>query len=491
MALNVSTFVDITTRISAGGVPRGQFGRGLLVTVDDTLAAGGSGKVQVFADNNAVTDTFSGDLADDAAVWFSADSPAKALYVGRWANAAVGTTLRGGTPAAVGTFTAANSTFVLNGNTVTVDLSSVSTFTAVATAIQTAIQAVTGFSTATFAYDTDAFLLTLADETAITDGVLADTASVSDTDIAASLGMAAASSPTYKLGSTAETIQAALTAMIALATGGEPVAIMLASDILDLAVADATQQAATAYAQAGDYIGGLLDTDTQALVANDTTSLSAQAFDLNQGQVSTLYSEPDARPDIALLALMSSQNLGQPASLLSPHAKALPGATTSDVSPSQHEELERKRVNVYTTVGGVASLVGGYTSRAGYWLDASWWLLWIKSELELAVWNAMRGSRRLTNAILQDELTSVLESGVRNGGIQPGRSVDAPTKSDIISTTGNEEFDGTLTSGYLVWIQPDSARTDSDRSNRLGRFKVWASGSEAIHEVLGDLVFVG
>ena len=93
MALNVSTFVDITTRISAGGVPRGQFGRGLLVTVDDTLAAGGSGKVQVFADNNAVSDTFDGDVADDAAVWFSADSPPKPLYVGRWANAAVGTTL--------------------------------------------------------------------------------------------------------------------------------------------------------------------------------------------------------------------------------------------------------------------------------------------------------------------------------------------------------------------------------------------------------------
>ena len=81
---------------------------------------------------------------------------------------------------------------------------------------------------------------------------------------------------------------------------------------------------------------------------------------------------------------MSAQRLNQPASIITAHAKAIPSVVASDVTPTQYEELKRKRVNVVTRVGGLSRLVGGYTSRAGYWLDASWWLLWIKNEMELA-----------------------------------------------------------------------------------------------------------
>ena len=44
MALDVSTFVDIRTQQSTGGVPSVDFGRGLLVTIDPAIAAGGAGK---------------------------------------------------------------------------------------------------------------------------------------------------------------------------------------------------------------------------------------------------------------------------------------------------------------------------------------------------------------------------------------------------------------------------------------------------------------
>ena len=52
MALDVSTFVDIRTQIAAGGVPSVDFGRGLLVTIDPAIAAGGSGKAQLFNNMN-------------------------------------------------------------------------------------------------------------------------------------------------------------------------------------------------------------------------------------------------------------------------------------------------------------------------------------------------------------------------------------------------------------------------------------------------------
>ena len=50
----------------------------------------------------------------------------------------------------------------------------------------------------------------------------------------------------------------------------------------------------------------------------------------------------------------------------------------SDITPTQYAELQRKRTNVVTFVGGASRMVGGYTSRDGYWLDAVWWLLWLE-----------------------------------------------------------------------------------------------------------------
>ena len=40
MALDVSTFIDINATIATGGVPRLAFGRGLVLTIDDTLLGG-------------------------------------------------------------------------------------------------------------------------------------------------------------------------------------------------------------------------------------------------------------------------------------------------------------------------------------------------------------------------------------------------------------------------------------------------------------------
>ena len=44
MALDLSTFVDISTMIATGGGLRQEFGRGLVVTIDDTISAGGPGQ---------------------------------------------------------------------------------------------------------------------------------------------------------------------------------------------------------------------------------------------------------------------------------------------------------------------------------------------------------------------------------------------------------------------------------------------------------------
>ena len=494
MALDVSTFVDIRTQIAAGGVPSVDFGRGLLVTINPAIAAGGSGKAVLFNNVTEATAVLgAGAALDAAAVWFSANPGPQALWVGRWATTDVPTTLRAGVaPSAAGAtpLNSANAAFSLNGNDVTANLSAANTYALIATAIQAAIIALGGtFVGATFAYDAVAarFALTLAGASILsppffgTPGV--------GTDISAALGFAESDSPTYLLGHVTETFTEAVGELDGIAAGS--VALMLAGDAPLVVGAVDTRTAAAAWAQASNKIFGLRETAAQALVTNDATSHSALAFAANQGQVASVFDSVGALPDVGLLALMSAQRLNQPASIITAHAKPIPGVAASDITPTQYEELKRKRVNIVTRVGGLSRLVGGFTSRADYWLDASWWLLWIQNEMEVAVWNALGSSRRLTPGQLTDAVTAVLNVGVLNGGIQPGGTVNAATRSDVVSVTGNVDFDGTLATGWLLWVARDSQRTPADQTNRIGRFKAWLAPSPAIHEVMGDIVLSG
>ena len=494
--LPVSTFVDINTSAAVGGVLRRPFGRGLLITTDDALAAGGTNKARLY--NNLAemqVDFSSGDALDAATVWFSGDPIPQGLWVGRWVTSDTPTTLRGGAaPSAAGAvpLNATNATFDLAGNTVTANLSTAGTLAAVAAVLQPLIAAVGGiFVGATFLYDTDRFLLTLASTEDISPPYFGT--ALTGTDISAALGMALADNPIYALGLDAETAVEAAGEILALAAAGPPVAIMLSGDAPDAAGTPPvnTRRALGAWANAGDYMFGLRDSSALALTANETTSELAVAFSANQGKTFGAYGTDGTYPDIGGLALLSGQNLNNAASIITVHAKAVPGVPASPLNATQYAELERKRVNVVAYVGGLATMVGGYTSRAGYWADAQWWLLWIKNEMELSIWNAMRGSRRLTYAILVDAITEVLDAGVRNGGIRPGGGVNAQTKADVIATSGNEAFDGVLPTGYALWVERDSQASQVDRESRQRAFKAWLAPQPAIHKVTGDVVLGG
>ena len=370
----------------------------------------------------------------------------------------------------------------------TVNLTTGATYAAKATLIQTQIVALGGiFTGATFVYDTDAFLLTLAGSDAIPGSVFSDTAVGTDTDIAALLGMTAASGASYRQGHAAETIGSAIDEIVALATTGAPVALMLDADVPANFGTVNTRAALAAYAEANGFIYALLDTAEQAVSTGDTTSQTYGVFNRQQGQVAAVYSEPGQHPDVGLLALLSGQRLDETGSLVNPQGKPLPGVEPTTVSRTQLAELERKRGSVYTIVGGTRSFLGGQTGRDGYWIDAIWWLGWLRNRLEIDIWNAIRTSPKLTRTILAATLNNALEAGVANGGLQPGRAVTTATKDDIITTTGDSDFAGVLTSGYLVWVDPDPSA--QDESNRISRFRVWCVAQSSFNRVLGDILF--
>ena len=490
--VDASTFVQVRTSIEAGAVPRLSFGRGLLVTTDARLSAGGADKARLFNDIRDVSDFFgsAGDTTAAARVWFGADPQPQGLYIGRWANTDVETSLTGATlttaPTAGG-FIASNAAFGINGQDVTVDLSGATndTYTKIAATIQAAIIALGGVLLGvSFVYDTDHFVLTFAGGDPITGGVF--TAPGTGTDISEDVGMGAASNPTYVQGLDAEGITAGVDAMLATAVGASPVFVMLADDVPDLVGVIDTRNALRDHAQASEFVYALLDTADQALVTGDTTSHAALAFADQQDHVAAVYGVAGEKPDVGIMALMSAQNFDLPASIITVHGKTMPSVTAADLTGSQIDELERKRTNTYALVGDTPRALGSYTSRAGYWLDAVVWLLWLRSAVEARIWNTITASRRYTNSLLYDDLIRVLDLGVTNGGIQPGGTVSAATKADIIAATGNQDFDGTLTAGYLVHINP---LNQADRTNRVARFTVWVAGTEAIHRVFGDIRF--
>ena len=284
--------------------------------------------MRLFNDINSVGAVFdAGDAMDAATVWFSADPSPQGLYIGRWATTDVATTLHGGTPteaAGSSPLDAANAAFSLGGNDVTADLSAAATYADIATAFQAAIQAVGGiFAGATFVYDTNDFLLSLTGSDPISPPYFGTP--TTGTDVSEALGMNQAAMLVYRRGHDAEGIANALTELVTL-TASPPVAIMLAGDapLVDPVATGDTRENAAAWAEAGDYVFAQRDTVAQALVTNDMTSVSALAISRNQGQVAATFDNADARPDVGLMALMSSQNLDNIASIITAHAKAIP-----------------------------------------------------------------------------------------------------------------------------------------------------------------------
>ena len=157
-----------------------------------------------------------------------------------------------------------------------------------------------------------------------------------------------------------------VTEMVALATGGAPVALMLTDDAPLLAGGVDTRDALAAFAEAGDYMFGMRDSAAQALMPNDATSSRRTGLcRLTRDRPWPCYTKPGELPDVGALAALSAQNLNNPASIITLHPKPLPGVEFTSVTLPQLNELSRKRMNVLTAVGGQPSFLEGYTSRRG------------------------------------------------------------------------------------------------------------------------------
>ena len=72
--VEVSKFFRVTTQLEVGGVVAEEYGRGLLLTTQDDISAGGDERVQYFTDIESVKEVFAtpnSPVVDAAEKWFS------------------------------------------------------------------------------------------------------------------------------------------------------------------------------------------------------------------------------------------------------------------------------------------------------------------------------------------------------------------------------------------------------------------------------------
>ena len=370
------------------------------------------------------------------------------------------------------------------------DFTDATSYADVASALQTALRAAVGpgLSTATVLFNASrqAFEVALGFDSSGAPYIIADVFSGTDAD---SLGLDESSATQLIAGEAAEPIEDAMVSIRAADHSWYFVAVdSQTGDIqsrMDLAAWVDTEQSLLGL----DILG------QEVLVAGESSSLAALLSNLEYERTFLVWSESGDNKALSLMARLSSVNFEGANTLITAKFKSLPGTQPDILNTAGQAELDRKRVNYYTRFGLDSIFAEGYTLKPGAWIDVRYWLDWIVGEIQTSVYNLLRTHpTRLPQtdpgiASIKAEINGVCEAGIRNGGIAPGRVSEA-IAHDIRQATGNLDFSGRLTRGYLVYSSPVATLTDADRAARRSPpFRVWLTGSGAVHFATIELTF--
>lgn len=489
-ALSLDRIIRIRSTITPTQPLRTDFGRALLITSSTTIRP--PNRTRVYSSLAGVAEDFdtTSTVYLDAQTYFSASPYPSNLVVGRWASVEEGAELVGAAPGTLAELQAVTAgTLIFGAVTISaIDLSAAATFADVATALQTAIQGGTGYGSATVTYTDGVFVMTVPNSA----GAAAPATPIPTGTAATVIGFTDGTSVEGYLADT--DIADALAEIKAVDSSWYWVAADrgIVSDTDLGALAAAVQ--ADGSSQAGiDTVGAGI------LTANETTSLAASIANFGYDRVFTTWKLAREPLALAIIARMSSVDFSGDNTLVNPNGRNLPGispdALASDIAGVN--ELERKRTNYYTVFGALARFRAGWTANPTVWMDSRYFLDWLTETIQLDLDNYLTQNPTRTpqtplgQAGMIATVVSSLRKGVRNGGIAPGQ-ISESIANDIRLATGNIDFDGYLTTGYLVYAAPFSTLSDAQiRARQAPSIRVWVKGSGAINEVDGDLVFEG
>ena len=234
--------------------------------------------------------------------------------------------------------------------------------------------------------------------------------------------------------------------------------------------------------------------DAGVLVSGETTSFSYGISQRRSERTFAIYSGYQDYKAMAVAGIASSINYSQSDGLLTLKWKQLNNTISDNLTLTQVEELDRKRINYYANYGTESFLVEGWTY--GAWYDARAFLDWFVNEVQSSAVDLFKRSRKVpqSNAgmtAILSTVTQVCERGVLNGGLIPETvRVSIATREDIRRVTQNTDYDGLLRNGYFVFGQPIASQTQAERDARMSApVFVWLKGSGAIHDLDAAIVF--
>jgi hypothetical protein len=205
------------------------------------------------------------------------------------------------------------------------------------------------------------------------------------------------------------------------------------------------------------------------------------------------YSEYADYKHVSIASRLSSVNFRANNSLINAMFKTLPMTAPDDLSFTEADSMHKHRVNFYSRRSGIAMYEEGKTFNPNYWIDTKYWLIWFENACLTALFNVLYRSKKVPQtsggvALLETALRSVCDEGVRNGGIAPNK-VSAETTADIQQTTGGD-FDGYLTTGYLVYGEPIESQSQDVRNTRIAPpIHIWLKGAGAINGIELSVLF--
>ena len=247
--------------------------------------------------------------------------------------------------------------------------------------------------------------------------------------------------------------------------------------------------------EANNYMLALDVAGDSVLVQGESTSLAAQIAVLEPERTFLVWSRTSDHKALSLAGRLSTVNFDGQNTLITAKFKSLPGTVPDVLTTAQKEELDRKRVGYYTRFGPDAIFAEGHTLKPGVWIDSRYWLDWITNAIQTEVYNLLRQHpTRVPQtdsgiASITATIERVCEAGRRNGGIAPGRVSEA-LAHDIRLATGNRDFDGALTLGYLVSVGSIADQLQANRDARMApRISVWLKASGAVHSAEVRLIF--
>ena len=490
--------IEETIRIDATVAPPGEtvrdFGRGLFLhRVANAALNQGEAElirtVRAFPTARALEAANPGaDVVAAGRAWFSADVHPRNLLVGTQIATPQPSFIFGAPPGTAVEIEALGDNYAMNigGNAITVDFDTEDTYAKQAMALQTAIRTVGAYSAASVTYDGQRFVVQGEPGYGFVDGFDA---------AAARLGLHGDGVSVVRNVSAAETPGQALTRI----EGINP-------DFFWLGVHPDLSQDYAQLDLVRDWVaarrlqvGAIFDVYGQDVLADsEVASIGARLSAQKGDGIAAIYNglTPGAidQKGLRYMARFSSVNFNQPAGDINGKFLTLVGGTPNELTSQQRAELDRKRINWYVPAGTGASTGQGVSF--GTWLDVYYFLSWFSQALRIAAWNhlrasAVQGGTPLTTQGLQSiaaSLATVCEQAVRFGAIAPN-PVSPVTRRAIQLATANDDFNGVLSTGYLI-VPPrvsDLSQTVRDTRSAIP-IKIFAKGSGKINNIDISLV---